>query len=266
MISVIMLTLKKAAYLSFAVASVLESQDVELILVCPNEQDDSFSLFPSFIELYGDRIQIVCISDKSPAEGLNNGLAAIRGNIVGILNGDDFYLPGGLNFVNQAFRLNPELDLLLCGGLIVDQDSNLVKHVIPGNIKYATQFHDFQGTFTFLHQSMFYKRKKFNEFRFNENNHKNWDTEFLLRILQTSPTLQVSNNAIAAFRLTKENITSQSQFTKAQKKRDLSMDDISSKQAIYFRFLAPILRAYKFMVLMKWAITCQLTRENYRKQ
>ena len=266
MISVIMLTLKKAAYLSFAVASVLESQDVELILVCPDEEDNSFALFPSFIELYGDRIQIICISDKSPPEGLNNGLAAIRGNIVGILNGDDFYLPGGLNFVNQAFSLNPELDLLLCGGLIVDQDSNLVKHVIPGNIKYATQFHEFQGTFTFLHQSMFYKRTKFKDFRFNVDNHRNWDTEFLLRMLQNSPTLQVTNKAIAAFRVTKENITSQSQFTKAQKRRDLYIDEISSKQAIYLRFLAPILRAFKFMVLIKWAITCQLTRENYRKR
>ena len=247
MISVIMLTLKKAAYLRFAVASVLESQDVELILVCPNEHDESFTLFPSFIELYGDRIQIVCISDKSPAEGLNNGLAAIRGNIIGVLNGDDFYLPGGLNFVNQAFRINPDLDLLLCGGLIVDQDSNLVKHVIPGNIKYATQFYDFQGTFTFLHQSMFYKRTKFNDFRFNEDNHKNWDTEFLLQLLQTNPTLQVSNNAIAAFRLSKENITSQSQFTKSQNRQGLYTDDIFSKQERYLRFLAPILRVFKFL-------------------
>jgi len=259
-----MLTLRKAPFVPLAVASVMESPEVELILVCPNESDPSFALFPGLVKAYGDRIQIVSKPDTSPAEGINNGLAVVRGDIIAVLNGDDFYLPGALNFVNTTFRMNPQIDILLGGGLIVDHDTNLVKQVIPGNITLANRFKDYPGAFTFLHQSMFYRTKKFKTFVFNEKNQTNWDTEFLLSMLELKPQIEITNRSLAVFRLSKANLSSEIQSSKNRTTFYSNKPLRFSPKEIFLQIGAGILRLSKFIKLIKWIMLCQIKREPYR--
>lgn len=255
-ISVIMMTLNKSKYLPLAVASVMEYEQVELVLVSPSEEDQARSYFKTFSELYGDRIRFVLQSDSSPSEGLNNGLMAASGEIIGVLNGDDFYLPGALKFVSETFIESPDVDLFLGGGLVADEEQNLVKFVIPGNISKAIKFKMHSGAFTFLHQSMFYKKSSFPHLRFNEANRTNWDTEFLLDILELSPNIFETQKILSVFRLSAGSITTnlKKEINKGGFHEYLSAKQIASQ----------ILRIWKFLNLMKWLFVNQLSRESYR--
>ena len=257
-ISVIMMTLNKSKYLPFAVASVMEFEEVELVLVSPSEGDESRSYFKTFSELYGDRIKFVLKPDYSPSEGLNNGLAATSGGIIGVLNGDDFYLPGALKFVLDTFTQNPSIDLFLGGGLVADEETNQVKYVIPGNISKAVKFMNYPGASTFLHQSMFYKQASFPHLRFNEENRTNWDTEFLLEILKKSPKVFETQKTLSVFRLSAESITTN---LNKDLKQEKSYGFKSFKQIV-----SQILRILKFLTLLKWVVVNQSSRESYRKR
>jgi glycosyltransferase involved in cell wall biosynthesis len=261
-ISVIMMTLHKAKYLVFAVASVMEFEDVELVLVSPSEKDESRSLFQSISEMYGRRVKFVLKPDFSPSEGLNNGLAETTGDIIGILNGDDFYLPGALKFVNQTFKENPKLDLFLGGGLIIDEEIHLVKYVIPANISSALKFQNHPGAFTFLHQSMFYRKSSFPRLLFNKENRVNWDTEFLYEILKLSPEIFESQKMLAAFRISSGNLSTY--ISKNLR------DNLRLKQGFHgvFEFnkiFAHFLRIRKFFRLITWIVINNSTRESYRR-
>lgn len=265
MISVVMLTLNKGPFLPLAVASAMESPEVELILVCPDKSDSSYSLFPELIRFYGDRIQIVSELDNSPAEGLNNGMKVVRGEITAVLNGDDFYLPGALDFVSTTFKMDANLDILLGGGLVLDQRTNLIKHVIPGNIRFANRFKNFPGTFTFLHQSMFYRTDTFKNLKFNETNRMNWDTEFLLSMLEMKPKIKVAHNALAVFRLSADNLSSEIQSSKNAVGQNWNMASIFSPKLFALRMISGFLRLSKFIKLISWSVLCQFKREQYRK-
>ena len=261
-ISVIMMTLNKDKYLVFAVASVMEYENVELILVSPSEDDKSRSLFQIFSQLYGHRVKFVLKPDFSPAEGLNNGLAETTGDIIGILNGDDFYLPGALKFVNKTFVKNPTLDLFLGGGLIVDEEINLVKYVIPGNISSALKFQNHPGAFTFLHQSMFYRKSSFPKLLFNTENRLNWDTEFLLEILNLSPEVFESQKTLSAFRISSGSLTTYfSQNIREPIRMKNGSYGVFNLQIIFAHFL----RFRKFFRLITWIVINNSTRESYRK-
>ncbi|MFD0987450.1 glycosyltransferase family 2 protein [Methyloligella solikamskensis] len=59
-------------------------------------------------------------TDTGIYDGMNRGLAAAQGEIVGILNADDRLAPDALVQVSQAFAGDPELDAVTGGCIMID--------------------------------------------------------------------------------------------------------------------------------------------------
>ncbi|TCM65868.1 glycosyltransferase [Rhizobium sp. BK068] len=59
--------------------------------------------------------------DKGAADAINKGLVKCTGDIVAWLNADDFYLPGALHKVAEAWRANPDAGFWFGNGLRVDE-------------------------------------------------------------------------------------------------------------------------------------------------
>ena len=103
-VSIITVVLNNAACIKGAIESVLGQThtDVEYIVVDGGSTDGTLELIKS----YGPRIHtLITGSDKGIYFAMNKGLAAATGDVVGILNSDDFYThPQVLEKVVKAFE------------------------------------------------------------------------------------------------------------------------------------------------------------------
>ncbi len=70
--------------------------------------------------------------DKGHADAVNRGFSRIEGEVMAFINSDDYYLPGALRAVGEAFAADPALDMLYGDAVYVDPgDRPLVVDVLP---------------------------------------------------------------------------------------------------------------------------------------
>jgi glycosyltransferase involved in cell wall biosynthesis len=65
--------------------------------------------------------------DSGQSEALNKGFRRAKGEIIGWLNSDDRYRAGCFEHIVQAFKDNPEIDILYGDYLIVDELGKILK-------------------------------------------------------------------------------------------------------------------------------------------
>jgi len=66
-------------------------------------------------------VHLVASAPQGLSAKVNQGFAMARGDIVGWLNADDFYLPGAISSAVDAFRRNPDAAMVYCNFLLVDE-------------------------------------------------------------------------------------------------------------------------------------------------
>jgi glycosyltransferase involved in cell wall biosynthesis len=213
-ISVLMLAKNKERYLGQAAMSVMEYKDVQLVLIEPGSTDDSRKVCEKLEREHLEKVSLITKSDASASEGLNNGLNVAQGSIVGVLNGDDMYLPGALHHVSNYFISNPQVDVLLSSGFLINENSGKWKFVLPSKISRKVLGLGRHGSLTFFHQGMFYRKDQFPNVTFNPRNRINWDKEFLIELWTQGARIGYCDIPVAIFRLNNDSITSRG-FSKA---------------------------------------------------
>ena len=92
-ISVITATYNSGATLRDTLESVLRQnfRDFEHIVVDGGSKDNTLAIVREYEPLYGGRLRWVCELDKGIYDAMNKGIRMAMGDVVGILNSDDFY-------------------------------------------------------------------------------------------------------------------------------------------------------------------------------
>jgi glycosyltransferase involved in cell wall biosynthesis len=72
---------------------------------------------------------VACISepDCGQSDAINKGFLRATGDLVGWLNADDYYLPGGLAAIARAAQQHPEADVIYGDCVFVDSGGRLVR-------------------------------------------------------------------------------------------------------------------------------------------
>lgn len=85
--------------------------DIEYIVIDGGSKDATVSI----VESYGKKIaQFVSEPDKGIYDAMNKGLALASGDVIGILNSDDFYPNENvISGVVKTFEANPNVDMVL---------------------------------------------------------------------------------------------------------------------------------------------------------
>src|SRR5262249_10958278 len=98
-VTVLVDTYNYGQYIEDAIDSVLAQEfppeQREILVVDDGSTDDTAER----VRKYGDRIQFFCKPNGGQASALNFGIARAQGEIVALLDGDDYWLPGKLQRV-----------------------------------------------------------------------------------------------------------------------------------------------------------------------
>jgi glycosyltransferase involved in cell wall biosynthesis len=110
LVSVILPTYNRSAFISSAVDSVLNQTYTrfELIVV----DDGSTDHTPALLERYGDAIKVVRQENQGVSAARNRGIRTAAGDLIALLDSDDYWLPKKLE--EQVALFNSQPDLLIC--------------------------------------------------------------------------------------------------------------------------------------------------------
>lgn len=113
-ITIITVTKNSEKFLKKCIDSVLSQNyhNYEHIIVDGNSEDSTKSI----INLYGKKIRFFLNkNDKGLYDAMNYGIKKAKGDIIGILNSDDYYFKNTLKIVNKYFNKDTNLDFLFGG-------------------------------------------------------------------------------------------------------------------------------------------------------
>jgi glycosyltransferase involved in cell wall biosynthesis len=102
LLSVVIPSWNRAQLFCDAIESALNQGDVEVIVVDDASSDDTSDVVT---RIYGDRIRLLRLKDRSGAGAARNaGVAIASGGFVGFLDSDDVWLPGKLDAELKVFE------------------------------------------------------------------------------------------------------------------------------------------------------------------
>lgn len=92
-ISIVTATFNSEATIADTINSVLSQdyKDIEYIIVDGGSTDGTMEIVKSKIQEFGNRLKYISEKDKGIYDAMNKGIRMASGEIVGILNSDDYY-------------------------------------------------------------------------------------------------------------------------------------------------------------------------------
>lgn len=112
-ISIITATFNSGRTVGDTLESVLgqDYSDYELIIKDGGSKDDTLDICRSYEERFAGRMRIIEGADGGLYDAMNQGIAAASGEVVGILNSDDYFTSNDiLTIIAEAFELHPYID------------------------------------------------------------------------------------------------------------------------------------------------------------
>lgn len=129
LITVVTACLNSEKTIRTTIESVLQQtyQNYEYIIKDGGSKDATVAIAKEYEAAFGGRLRIVSKKDKCMYEAMNQGVEEARGQIVGIVNSDDFYAPDALECVAKLWEEADTELLVIIGDMErVDENGELV--------------------------------------------------------------------------------------------------------------------------------------------
>ncbi len=114
-ISIITATYNSGATLRDTLDSILRQDypDYELVIKDGGSTDNTLDICREYEPRFEGRMKLLSSPDKGLYDAMNQGIRATTGEVVGILNSDDFYTSNGiLRIIARQFEETPDIDAL----------------------------------------------------------------------------------------------------------------------------------------------------------
>jgi glycosyltransferase involved in cell wall biosynthesis len=206
-LSIVTISFNQAKYLDECLKSVArqKSVSVEYIVVDPGSTDGGREILRDYAD-QGLIDTLLLEPDGGPADGLNKGFAAARGDLFAYLNSDDLFAVGAFDYVQRYFAAHPDVDVL-CGAIrMIDEKGRPSLRGRTADAfdvrRYAT------GVCTIGQQATFFRRSIFEKAGgFNVTNRIAWDGELLVDMALAGGRFQSTRKVLGDFRIYGESIT-----------------------------------------------------------
>ncbi len=232
-----------------------EGVHVELLFIDGGSTDESMDIAVS----YGDRIDVkVREPDDGPAAAINKGLRLARGDMLAWLNADDYYYPGALRRVVEAFAERSEEALGFGRCTIVDEQDAEIRR---GITRFKEAFFPLSSRFTiqsinYISQpAMFFRRSAMDRAGLlREDLKAAWDYEFILRLWRQGGGFHVKGPPLAAFRWHEGSISGQHFRQQFKEEYEVAVADaghVSLQALLHWGVRWGIVGSYSFMASMR---------------
>jgi len=130
-ISIVTPTLNRLAMLKEAVESVRAQgyPRVEHLIVDGGSSDGTGDWVAAQVDL-----TLLPGPDRGVYDAMNKGIAAARGDVIGLLNSDDFYEPGAFAAVAAVFRAHPEAEVVAGRARLVEGNATVERYEAPADL------------------------------------------------------------------------------------------------------------------------------------
>lgn len=135
-ISIITATYNSAATVKDTLGSILNQsyKDYELIIKDGGSKDNTLEICKEYEPKFEGRMRIVSARDKGIYDAMNEGIKFATGDVIGILNSDDFYYDSEVLDDIASTIEKEKVDCVFGDLIFVDaEDTNLVKRVWKGS-------------------------------------------------------------------------------------------------------------------------------------
>lgn len=133
-ISIITVTYNSGATLRDTIRSILSQtyQDIEHIVVDGASTDDTLTIIQEYEPQFDGRMRWVSEKDNGLYDAMNKGIRMATGDVVGILNSDDFFTsPDVLRQIAEVFQKEPKLNAVYGD----------IHFVNPGNLSRCVRYY-----------------------------------------------------------------------------------------------------------------------------
>ncbi len=158
-VSIITVTYNSANTLADTIQSVLAQtyRDIEYIIIDGGSKDSTLDIVRQYESDFEGRLKWISESDKGIYDAMNKGIRLATGDVVGILNSDDFYTSP--NVVNQLVRYFDNSDIDAVYGDIHFVNSNCLEKCV--RYYSSRRFHPRWLRFGFMpaHPSFYLKKE-----------------------------------------------------------------------------------------------------------
>ncbi len=192
-LSVITPSLNQGQFLHKTIESVINQKgdfEIEHIVMDGGSTDSSVKILQETAKTLANqkRVNFIWRSEKDggQSDAINKGLALAGGDIVSYLNSDDFYAPGALAKVVEAFRQQPNKLWLTGYCAIVDQNNQPINSMISRYKNFWLNHYSYNSLLVLNYISQpatFWRKTMYQKFGgFNQDFHLAMDYDYWLRI------------------------------------------------------------------------------------
>ncbi len=187
LISIITVVYNGAAHIEKTIQSVLfqNYDNVEYIIIDGGSSDETLDI----IKKYDDSIDYwVSESDKGISDAFNKGIRCSSGDLIGLINADDYYEENVFEHVVKKYIKNLDLKELIIYG-----DTNKITSGGDKKVKNSSKLSWFISV-PFSHCSSFLTRTYYKKYGLFDNNYKiGMDVDLLMRGLKRAHYLRINN-------------------------------------------------------------------------
>ena len=187
-ISIITVTFNSAETLPDTIESVLRQDydDYEYLVIDGGSKDATVDIIKQFEPRFGGKMRWISEPDKGMYDGINKGIRMATGDVVGIINSDDFYHRNDIfRIINSSFEENPGIQAIYGDVRFVTPDNldKTVRYYSSAKFKPAK----FRWGWMPAHPTFFTYRSNFDKFGlYKTDYHIAADYELLIRFLYTN--------------------------------------------------------------------------------
>ena len=187
-ISLVTVTINSAATIRDTIESVLKQKyaDYEYLVIDGGSQDATIDLVREYEPRFRGRMRWMSERDKGMYDGINKGIRMATGDVVGIINSDDFYHRTDIfAVIADAFTQNKEIEAIYGD----------VRFVKPGNLERTVRYYSskhwkpwrFRFGFMPAHPTFFTYKENFEKYGYYQIDYRiAADYELLIRHLYTN--------------------------------------------------------------------------------
>jgi glycosyltransferase involved in cell wall biosynthesis len=186
-ISIITVTFNSAVTIKNTIESVLYQTypDIEYIIIDGNSKDNTINIIKQYESKFKGRMQWVSEKDNGMYDAMNKGIRMATGDVIGIINSDDFYHRNDIiEEIAKAFE-HKEIQATIADVRFVNPDNleKTVRYYSSKNFSIAR----FRFGFMPAHPTFFTYKKNFEKYGFYQIDYKiAADYELLIRFLYTN--------------------------------------------------------------------------------